>query len=75
MAEAPQDKRLVWLGNRFCSSLKVKDDIWKAIITGESKYVYFLDFLSLRLRCPRALIALGIPITTLPNTAMTGHDT
>jgi hypothetical protein len=51
MAEAPLDKRLVWLGSRFCSSLKVKDDVWKAIISGESKYVYPIAFPFSMQRC------------------------
>ena len=37
MAEAGADKRAAWLGTRVCSTLKLKDDAWKAIMSGDSK--------------------------------------
>jgi hypothetical protein len=39
MGEAGADKRIAWLGSRVCTTLKVKEDVWKGIVNGESKYV------------------------------------
>lgn len=40
MGDSAPDKRLAWLGSRVCSTLKVKDDVWKGIVSGESKYAF-----------------------------------
>lgn len=54
MAESGPDKRLSWLGARVCTTLKVKEDVWKTISTGESKYVKYLlaVFMSAVVRLP-----------------------
>jgi hypothetical protein len=41
MGDVAPDKRLAWLGSRVCSALKVKEDVWKGILAGESKCVHF----------------------------------
>lgn len=42
MAESGPDKRLAWLGARVCTTLKVKEEVWKAISNSESKYAELL---------------------------------
>ena len=37
MGDSAPDKRLAWLGARVCTTLKLKDDVWKAILAGENK--------------------------------------
>lgn len=39
MDESGPDKRLAWIGARVCTTLRVKEDVWKAISNSESKYV------------------------------------
>ena len=39
MADAAPDKRLTWLGTRVCNTLRIKDEAWKAILGGDSKYI------------------------------------
>ena len=39
MGEPAPDKRLNWIGARVCSTLKIKDDVWKGILSGDSKCV------------------------------------
>ena len=35
----PADRRFSWVGERVCSSLKVKDDVYQKLLASEGRYV------------------------------------
>ncbi len=42
----PADRRFIWVGERICSSLKVKDDSYQKLLASENKYAPDLSFTS-----------------------------